>query len=177
MIRFSVLYPSGEGITFDKDYYVNKHVPLALKTWGLDASAAQIDKGVERPVRRRGAFPVRRQRRDGRGSGFARHRRCHGRHGQLHQHAQPVIADQRDRQLAHSADRHSAALITPPGSSPVSFPSSCTGTPSTIGGAVAAFGPAQPGAVAGQVVDELVVVVVQLVEREHGEVGDVARRR
>jgi uncharacterized protein (TIGR02118 family) len=47
MIRFSVMYPSGEGSTFDHDYYVNKHVPLALKTWGLDG--AEIDKGLNGP--------------------------------------------------------------------------------------------------------------------------------
>lgn len=49
MIRFSVLYPSGDDINFDHDYYANKHVPLAVKTWGLDASAAQIDKGMSGP--------------------------------------------------------------------------------------------------------------------------------
>ena len=47
MIKFSVLYPKTEGATFDHDYYVNKHVPLALKTWGL--SGAAIDKGVNGP--------------------------------------------------------------------------------------------------------------------------------
>ena len=49
MIRFSVMYPSGEGSTFDKDYYVSKHVPLAVKTWGLDPASAQIDLGVNGP--------------------------------------------------------------------------------------------------------------------------------
>ncbi|HEX4017830.1 MAG TPA: EthD family reductase [Frankiaceae bacterium] len=49
MIRFSVMYPSAEGSTFDKDYYVSKHVPLAVKTWGLDSSAAQIDMGLNGP--------------------------------------------------------------------------------------------------------------------------------
>jgi uncharacterized protein (TIGR02118 family) len=47
MIRFSVLYPSTEGATFDHDYYQNKHVPLAVKTWGLPG--AQIDKGLNGP--------------------------------------------------------------------------------------------------------------------------------
>ena len=47
MIRFSVLYPVTEGATFDHDYYRNKHVPLAVKTWGLDG--ADIDKGVDGP--------------------------------------------------------------------------------------------------------------------------------
>ena len=47
MIRLSVFYPSTEGATFDHDYYRNKHVPLALKTWGLES--AEIDKGVDGP--------------------------------------------------------------------------------------------------------------------------------
>jgi uncharacterized protein (TIGR02118 family) len=47
MIRFSVLYPATEGATFDHEYYRQKHVPLALRTWGLDG--AQIDKGVDGP--------------------------------------------------------------------------------------------------------------------------------
>ena len=41
MIRFSVFYPTTEGASFDHDYYLNKHVPLAVKTWGL--SGAEID--------------------------------------------------------------------------------------------------------------------------------------
>ena len=47
MIRLSVLYPTTEGATFDHDYYRDKHVPLAVKTWGLDG--AEIDKGVDGP--------------------------------------------------------------------------------------------------------------------------------
>jgi len=47
MIRLSVLYPSTEGATFDHDYYRDKHVPLAVKTWGLDR--AEIDKGIDGP--------------------------------------------------------------------------------------------------------------------------------
>jgi uncharacterized protein (TIGR02118 family) len=47
MIRLSVFYPSTEGATFDHDYYRNKHVPLAVKTWGLEG--AEIDKGVDGP--------------------------------------------------------------------------------------------------------------------------------
>jgi uncharacterized protein (TIGR02118 family) len=47
MIRLSVLYPTTEGASFDHDYYRDKHVPLAVKTWGLDG--AEIDKGVDGP--------------------------------------------------------------------------------------------------------------------------------
>lgn len=47
MIRLTVFYPKTEGATFDHDYYRNKHVPLAVKTWGL--SEAEIDKGIDGP--------------------------------------------------------------------------------------------------------------------------------
>jgi uncharacterized protein (TIGR02118 family) len=47
MIRVSVFYPTTEGATFDHDYYRDKHVPLACKSWGL--SGAQIDKGIDGP--------------------------------------------------------------------------------------------------------------------------------
>jgi uncharacterized protein (TIGR02118 family) len=47
MIRLSVLYPATEGATFDHDYYRDTHVPLAVRTWGLDG--AEIDKGVDGP--------------------------------------------------------------------------------------------------------------------------------
>jgi uncharacterized protein (TIGR02118 family) len=47
MIRFSVFYPTTEGATFDYDYYRDKHVPLAVTTWGLEG--AEIDKGVNGP--------------------------------------------------------------------------------------------------------------------------------
>jgi uncharacterized protein (TIGR02118 family) len=42
-----VLYPKTDGATFDHDYYRNQHVPLAVKTWGLEG--AEIDKGVDGP--------------------------------------------------------------------------------------------------------------------------------
>jgi uncharacterized protein (TIGR02118 family) len=47
MIRLSVFYPTTEGATFDHDYYRNSHIPLAVKTWGLDG--AEIDRGVDGP--------------------------------------------------------------------------------------------------------------------------------
>jgi uncharacterized protein (TIGR02118 family) len=47
MIRLSVYYPTTEGATFDHDYYRTTHVPLAVKTWGLDG--AEIDKGIDGP--------------------------------------------------------------------------------------------------------------------------------
>ena len=47
MIRLSVFYPATEGAAFDHDYYRDKHVPLACRTWGLDG--AEIDKGIDGP--------------------------------------------------------------------------------------------------------------------------------
>jgi uncharacterized protein (TIGR02118 family) len=47
MIRLSVYYPKTDGATFDHDYYRDSHVPLAVKTWGLDG--AEIDKGLDGP--------------------------------------------------------------------------------------------------------------------------------
>ncbi len=47
MIRMSVLYPTTEGFVFDHDYYRDRHVPLALQTWGLEQ--AEIDRGVDGP--------------------------------------------------------------------------------------------------------------------------------
>jgi len=47
MIKFSVFYPTTDGATFDHDYYRDTHVPLALRTWGLDE--AEIEKGIDGP--------------------------------------------------------------------------------------------------------------------------------
>ena len=47
MIRLTVSYPATDGATFDHDYYRATHVPLAVKTWGLDG--AEIDKGIDGP--------------------------------------------------------------------------------------------------------------------------------
>ena len=47
MIRLSVHYPSGEGTTFDHDYYAASHVPMAAKAFKADTT--EIDKGVDGP--------------------------------------------------------------------------------------------------------------------------------
>lgn len=49
MIRYSVLYPATEGASFDHDYYRDQHLPLVLRTWGLDASTASVDRGLTGP--------------------------------------------------------------------------------------------------------------------------------
>ena len=73
MIRLSVLYPKTEGATFDHDYYRDTHVPLAVKTWGLDG--AEIDKGVDGPYVAAVHFLLRVARGHGRGDGHRGHRR------------------------------------------------------------------------------------------------------
>ena len=47
MIRVSVFYPVTEGASFDHDYYREKHVPLAARTWS--PQSVEIDKGVDGP--------------------------------------------------------------------------------------------------------------------------------
>ncbi|MCM8568598.1 EthD family reductase [Gramella jeungdoensis] len=46
MIKVSVLYPNGEGKTFDMDYYCNKHVPMVGKLLGDSVKAATVEKGL-----------------------------------------------------------------------------------------------------------------------------------
>ena len=46
-IKVSVFYPKADGAKFDHDYYKDSHVPLCLKTWGLDG--AEIEKGINGP--------------------------------------------------------------------------------------------------------------------------------
>jgi len=47
MIRVSVTYPSGEGTTFDHDYYSSTHVPMCVDAWSPVKS--EIDKGINGP--------------------------------------------------------------------------------------------------------------------------------
>jgi uncharacterized protein (TIGR02118 family) len=47
MIRVSVIYPSGEGTTFDHDYYKATHVPMCVDAWS--PIKAEIDKGINGP--------------------------------------------------------------------------------------------------------------------------------
>ena len=46
MIKVAILYPNGEGKTFDMDYYSNKHMPLAASLFGDSLKAMSIDKGL-----------------------------------------------------------------------------------------------------------------------------------
>ncbi len=47
MIKLSVAYPSGEGTTFDHEYYASSHVPLCDSTFS--PAKTEIDKGIDGP--------------------------------------------------------------------------------------------------------------------------------
>jgi uncharacterized protein (TIGR02118 family) len=46
MIKVAILYPNGEGKTFDMDYYSTKHMPMAASLFGDSLKAMSIDKGL-----------------------------------------------------------------------------------------------------------------------------------
>lgn len=46
MIKVSVLYPHGDGATFDMDYYCNQHVPMVARLLGDSVKGATIEKGL-----------------------------------------------------------------------------------------------------------------------------------
>jgi len=50
MIKVTLLYPNGEGINFDMDYYLNRHAPMVLGLLGDAAKAATIEAGVSGPA-------------------------------------------------------------------------------------------------------------------------------
>jgi uncharacterized protein (TIGR02118 family) len=46
MIKVAVLYPNGDGKTFDMDYYSTRHMPLAASLFGESLVSLSIDKGL-----------------------------------------------------------------------------------------------------------------------------------
>jgi uncharacterized protein (TIGR02118 family) len=46
MVRVSVLYPNGDGKTFDTAYYCNKHIPLARTLLGSALKGVAVEEGV-----------------------------------------------------------------------------------------------------------------------------------
>ena len=46
MIKVTILYPNGDGKTFDMDYYSNRHIPLVTSLLGDSLKLATIDKGI-----------------------------------------------------------------------------------------------------------------------------------
>jgi len=46
MIKLSIFYPNTERKKFDKDYYINKHMPLSLQLQGSAVRSVNVDFGV-----------------------------------------------------------------------------------------------------------------------------------
>ncbi len=46
MIKVSVMYPSGEGKTFDMDYYANKHLPMVGGLLGDAIKGTAVENGL-----------------------------------------------------------------------------------------------------------------------------------
>ena len=47
MIKLTVSYPSGEGTTFDHDYYSASHIPLCNSTF--NPTRTEVEKGIDGP--------------------------------------------------------------------------------------------------------------------------------
>ena len=50
MTKVSVLYPNGEGKTFDMDYYCNTHLKMVETLLGDALKGATVEKGLGGPV-------------------------------------------------------------------------------------------------------------------------------
>lgn len=46
MIKVAIMYPSGEGHTFDMDYYSNKHMPMVADLFGEPLKGLEIEEGI-----------------------------------------------------------------------------------------------------------------------------------
>ncbi len=46
MTKVTIMYPNGEGNTFDMDYYANKHMPMVADLLGESMKFFEIDKGI-----------------------------------------------------------------------------------------------------------------------------------
>ncbi len=46
MFKVAILYPDGEGKTFDMDYYQKKHMPMLAGILGKNLKFYEIDKGI-----------------------------------------------------------------------------------------------------------------------------------
>ena len=46
LFKIAVLYPNGDGKTFDMDYYENKHMPMVAAFLGKNLKFYEIDKGI-----------------------------------------------------------------------------------------------------------------------------------
>ena len=46
MFKVAILYPNGDGKTFDMDYYEKKHMPMVAGFLGKNLKFYEIDKGI-----------------------------------------------------------------------------------------------------------------------------------
>lgn len=46
MVKVTIMYPNGEGKTFDMDYYSKKHMPMVASLLGDALKHLKIDKGI-----------------------------------------------------------------------------------------------------------------------------------
>ena len=46
MVKVTIMYPNGEGNTFDMDYYTNKHMPMVAELLGDAMTGYSIEKGI-----------------------------------------------------------------------------------------------------------------------------------
>jgi uncharacterized protein (TIGR02118 family) len=46
LIKLSVMYPNSDGATFDMDYYLSIHIPLAQRIIGAALKGISVDQGV-----------------------------------------------------------------------------------------------------------------------------------
>jgi len=46
LLKVTILYPNGDGKTFDMDYYSNKHMPMLANLFGDALKKLEIDKGI-----------------------------------------------------------------------------------------------------------------------------------
>ncbi|GAA4278902.1 EthD family reductase [Aquimarina mytili] len=46
MVKVTILYPNGDGKTFDMDYYSNTHMPMVANVLGDSLKLFKIDKGI-----------------------------------------------------------------------------------------------------------------------------------
>jgi len=46
LFKVAILYPNGEGKTFDMDYYESKHMPMVAGLLGKNLKFYEIDKGI-----------------------------------------------------------------------------------------------------------------------------------
>ncbi len=46
MVKIAILYPNGEGKTFDMDYYSGKHMPMCAQLFGESLRGLEINQGL-----------------------------------------------------------------------------------------------------------------------------------